>query len=98
MIIPILCYGCEIWGFSEKSDLEVVEMNFLMYVLHLQLNASNIAVRGKVGQLPLHLLWKERILKYWHRLCFKDIPVLYTKASNGSSLSNRRNFQQLLDI
>ena len=43
-------YGCEIWGdFSEKSDLKVVEMNFLNYVLHLPLNASKIAVRGEVG-------------------------------------------------
>ena len=41
MIIPILCYGCKI---CERSDLEVVEMNFLKYVLHLPLNASNIAV------------------------------------------------------
>ena len=42
MIIPILCYGCEIWGVSERSDLEVVEMYFLTYVLHLPLIASNI--------------------------------------------------------
>ena len=80
IIIAILCYGCEIWDFSEKSDLEVVEMNFLKYVLHLPLNASNIAVRGEVGQLPLHLLWKERVLKYWHRLCSEDISVLLKQA------------------
>ena len=77
MIIPILCYGCEICGFSERSDLEVVEMNFLNYVLHLPLIASNNAVRGEVGQLPLRLLWKERIL---HRLCSEDIPVLLKQA------------------
>ena len=81
MLIPILCYGCEICGFSEKkSDLEVVEMSLLKYVLHLPLNASNIAVHGEVGQLPLHLLWKKRILKYWHRLCSEDIPVLLKQA------------------
>ena len=80
MIIPILCYRCEICGFSERSGLEVVEINFLKYILHLPLNASNDAVHGEVGQLPLHLLWKERILKYWHRLCSEDIPVLLKQA------------------
>ena len=37
-------------------------------------------MRGDVGQLRLHLLWKERILKYWHRLCSEDIPVLLKQA------------------
>ena len=84
MIIPIICYGCEILGFSERSDLEVVEMNFIMYVLHLPVNASNIAVeRANIEILASSVFRRHRS------------P---TKASNGSSLSIRRNSQQLLNM
>ena len=37
MIISILCYGCEICGFSEISDLEVVEMDLLKMFCIFQL-------------------------------------------------------------
>jgi hypothetical protein len=41
-----------------------------------------MAVRGELGQLPLHLWWKERLLKYWDRLCSEDSPLLLKDAAN----------------
>ena len=29
--IPIMCYGCEIWGFEEDKDIEKVELWILKY-------------------------------------------------------------------
>ena len=29
MLKPIMCYGCEIWGFTENTDLEKIELRFL---------------------------------------------------------------------
>lgn len=76
MIVPVLCYGCELWGFEEDRDLERVEMNYLKYALHLPPNASTTAIRGELGQMPIHLYWKERIIRYWNRLCSEDISIL----------------------
>ena len=39
-----------------------------------------MAVRGELGQLPLHLLWRQRILRYWNRLCSEEIPDLLREA------------------
>ena len=75
MVKPILCYGCEIWGFKESQELESTELSFLKFILSLPPNATNAAVRGELGQLPLHLYWKERILKYWKRICEGNIPT-----------------------
>ena len=80
MIVPILCYGCELWGFHEDKDLERVEDHYLKFVLYLPPNATTAAIRGELGQLPIHLLWKERILRYWNRLCSEDAPVLLRHA------------------
>ena len=80
MVLPILSYGAEIWGFMEDSSLEAVKLHYLKHILHVPLTASNIAVRGELGQLPIHLIWKERILSYWDRLCSNDIPMLLKEA------------------
>ena len=73
---PVMCYGCEVWGFNENKDLDGIELQFLKYILHLPLSAPTTAVRGELGQLPLHLWWKERILRYWDRLCSENLPIL----------------------
>ena len=60
MVLPILSYGAEIWGFMEDSNLEAVELHYLKHILHVPLTASNIAVRGELGQLPIHLIWERK--------------------------------------
>jgi hypothetical protein len=61
-MVPIMWCGCEIWGFEEDKDIEKVELWILINVL---VSTPTMAVRGKLGQLPLHLWCKERLLKYW---------------------------------
>ncbi len=80
LITPILCYGCEIWVFEENADLDRSEMRFLKYILHLPPSATSGAVCGELGQLPLHLGWKQRFLRYWNRLCEEEIPSLLKEA------------------
>ena len=64
MIVPVLSYGCELWGQAVNPELETIEIHFLKYMLNLPQSATNMAVCGELGQLPLHLLWRERILRY----------------------------------
>ena len=77
---PIMFYGCEIWGFTENTDLEKVELQFLKVILHLPTLAPNMAVRGELGQLPIHMWWKERILKFWDWIYSEEVPKLLKAA------------------
>jgi len=77
MILPLLCYGRELWGQALNPELEAIEIHFL---LNLPQSATNMAVRGELGQLPLHLLWRQRILRYWNRLCSEEITDLLREA------------------
>ena len=43
------------------------------YILHLPPCATNITVHG--GQLPLQLLWKEKMLRYWDTLRCWDTGI-----------------------
>ena len=86
LIIPIMCYGSEIRGFPQCNKMELIEKRFMKYILHLPPHASTTAVRGEIGQLPMHLWQTERILKYWGRLCSWDLPV-YLKDAVKCSIS-----------
>ena len=90
LITPIMSYGCEIWGFKEDRDLKKVEIKFLKSILHLPDSTPTMAVRGELGQLPIFLLWKERILKYWNRLCSEKQPLFhYTMPQRGNRAGPR---------
>ena len=78
MVVPILCYGSEIGGFSSDEE---IELQFLKFTLRLPGNATNAAVRGELGQFPVNMFWKERILKYWCRVNTENIPFHLKLAS-----------------
>lgn len=59
IIKPIQRYGSEVWGILRGSG-DII----YMYMLHLSPSATNVAVLGELSQLPIHLFWKEKMLKY----------------------------------
>ena len=65
-----------------KEEIERIEVQYLKYILHLPKNATNSAVHGELGQFPLHLFWKENIIKYWCRVNTDDIPEYLKLAVN----------------
>ena len=79
---PLLCYGCEIWGFHNDNEIEKVELNYMNYIPG---NATSIAVRGELGQFPINLFWKESILKYGVEPTHMSYPTIY---------SNRLKFKE----
>ena len=35
-VVPVLLYGCEIWGFGDLSSVEKVNTDFMKYKLHVK--------------------------------------------------------------
>lgn len=68
MVLPILCYGSEILGFHTASDVERVHLKFLKQLLGVKTQTSNNAVYGEVGRVPLSVIRKVRILKFWFKI------------------------------
>ena len=42
IVVPILCYGCEVWGFDNVNDKEKIQIRFYKNILGLNRNTSNI--------------------------------------------------------
>ena len=74
--------GVRFGASTVKEEIERIEVQYLKYILHLPKNATNSAVRGELGQFPLHLFWKENIIKYWCGVNTDDIPKYLKLAVN----------------
>ena len=77
LIQPILMYGCEIWGFHKADDIEKVHIKFLKQVLGVRRQTCNLAVYGELGRVPLAVLRKIRILKYWKKILSSHESLLH---------------------
>ena len=41
MIMPILCYGSEVWGFHQGEAIECIHLQFCKRILHIKYNTVN---------------------------------------------------------
>ena len=52
LIMPILLYGCEIWGFKNISMIEKIHLKYLKYILGLKQSTPTCTVLGETGRYP----------------------------------------------
>ena len=67
MILPILLYGSEIWGYENLDSIEVFYREFLKYILRLNKQTTNCMVYGEAGKKPLSITIKSRMICFWHK-------------------------------
>ena len=68
MILPILLYGCEIWGFENLENIEIFYRKFLKYILKVNSQTTNCMVYGEIGRTPLYILIQTRMVCFWHKI------------------------------
>ena len=68
MIVPILLYGCEVWGIEKIQIIEQLQLRFCKLILNLKASTPNCMIYGETGLMPLELQIKSRILCYWAKL------------------------------
>lgn len=44
MVVPVLLYGCEVWGFEKLDSIERVHLKFLKHILCLKSSTPNYMV------------------------------------------------------
>ena len=90
LIRPIANYGCEVWGHVKAEDLEVVHRKFCKFALGVPNTATNLAVYGELGRVPLEIKRRSAIIKYWLRIVsdwntpalLKEIYVMQTESGS----------------
>ena len=68
MIVPILSYGAEIWGFQYFEVLENVQRRWCRLLLGVPKHTTTEAVIGECGRLPVYCITIKRCIAYWLKL------------------------------
>ncbi len=68
MVLPILTYGCEVWGFHPSDAIERVHRDYMRSVLKVRTTTLNEFLYGELGRLPLRCIRHVRIVKYWFKI------------------------------
>ena len=82
MIVPILTYGCEVWGFTNTDIVNRLQLKFLKIVLRLKRSTLSHMIYGQTGVFPIDMTIKSRIMNYWLKLvspenCNKLSSIVY---------------------
>ena len=68
VVVPILLYGCEIWGYSNLNLIEKLHLKFCKLILKLRKSTCSNMVYGELGRIPLNYVINIRMACFWNRI------------------------------
>jgi len=93
LILPILNYGSEVWGFHNGIHTERTQLNFCKRLLGVKTSTQNNFVFGETGRCRLQNIRIFNIIKYWSKLCMtrdsKYIKIVYNSLKQKSDENGR---------
>lgn len=72
LVLPILTYSSEIWGFENKSIIEKIHLQFCKKILGVRSSTPNFMVYGELGRFPIEISIKVRMLCFWNKLLINE--------------------------
>ena len=72
MVLPILTFGAELWGYEYSDIIENVQLKFCREFLGVNHSVNNCIVLYECGRLPLCVIYKTKVVKYWCKLLRMD--------------------------
>ena len=95
----MLHFGSEVWGFHEATDIELIHIKFLRRILCVKKSTNLVALYGELGRLPLSIIRKLKIVKYWLKILNKNdkshvktIKVMLKEDTDHNRNYNNKNW------
>ncbi len=101
MVMPILLYGTEIWGYENCNVIENFHMQFCKCILKVKKSTPHCMIYGELGRVPMNVIIKSRMVGFWQRImCGKKEKISVTLYSILYQLSKRNIYHSkwLLEI
>lgn len=67
-VLPILCYGSEIWGFEQLKIIENIHNEFLRKITKVRSSTPMYMLYAELGRYPIEIIIKSRMIGYWNRI------------------------------
>jgi hypothetical protein len=90
LILPIITYDCEVWGYENTKQLEKLHLQFCRNILGVT-TTTNFMTYEELGRTPIDICIKLRIVNFWNRLISNEKKVsciLYKIMFNLSIIDN----------
>ena len=89
LILPILNYGSEVWGFSQANAIERVHLQFCKRLLGVKKTTQNDFIYGELGRTTCITKRYLLIIKYWFKILYcgntKYIKLVYNMMLNDKA-------------
>ena len=68
LVLPVMLYGCEVWGYSDLKELDILHRKYIKMLLGLYKCTPNVMVYGESGCFPVLNHVKSRMTTFYMRL------------------------------
>ena len=68
LVLPILIYCSEVWGYEDINIIETFYLKFLKQILNLHKKTVNYMIYGLLGVLPIRNVIDIRMISFWAKL------------------------------
>ena len=87
LILPILNYGSEVWGFTIENKLERIHLQFCKQLLGVRQQTQNNFIYGELGRCNLKVYRYLSIIRYWLKIV-QSPDIKYYKLVYNMMLSD----------
>jgi hypothetical protein len=91
MVLPILTYGCEVWGLENIKVINIIEklhLKFCKFILNVKSSTPTVVVYGELGRYPLYIDVYSRMVKFWMKIIVGENEKLNFKMLNTINYLN----------
>ena len=78
-VVPVLLYGCEIWGFENLRDVDVFHRNFLRTVFKSYKCTPNCMLYGESNSVDMTTKVNIRMINFWNKISHSNISKFSTQ-------------------
>ena len=68
LVLPVFLYGCEVWGFSNIDQLEVLHRKFIKIILGVCTSTPNCMIYGESGRRSVRSIVDSRMISFYARV------------------------------
>ena len=72
LVMPVILYGSEIWGYKNLGTLEKLHLKFCKHVMSLKTATPDVMVYGESGRYKVEYYAKNRIINFWSKIACGD--------------------------
>ena len=65
MVLPLLLYGCKIWGYEKVDIFNSVQINVLRHIIVVKKATPMFMLYGELGRMSIELTIYRRMVCYW---------------------------------